>query len=73
MPATGRFFRQNQTLTGDYPYVNAFLNIKLKRTRIFLMFDHINYGFNGYNYFMVPSNPMNIRMFKYGLAWTFYD
>jgi Putative porin len=73
MPATGRFFRQNQTLTGDYPYVNAFLNIKLKRTRIFLMFDHINYSFNGYNYFMVPSNPMNIRMFKYGLAWTFYD
>jgi hypothetical protein len=73
MPATGRFFRQNQTLTGDYPYVNAFLNVKLKRTRFFLMFDHINSGLTGYNYFMIPSYPMNIRMFKYGLAWTFYD
>ena len=73
MPAIGRFFRQNQTLTGAYPYINAFLNVKIKRTRFFIMFDHINYGFNGYNYFMVPSNPMNIRMFKYGLAWTFYD
>jgi hypothetical protein len=73
MPATGRYFRQNQFLTGDYPYINAFLNVKLKRTRFFLMLDHVNSGQSGYNYFMVPTYPMNIRMFKYGLAWTFYD
>lgn len=73
MPATGRFYRQNQELTGNYPYVNVFLNLKLKRTRIFIMYDHVNSGMSGYNYFMVPFNPMNIRMFKYGLAWTFYD
>jgi hypothetical protein len=73
IPASGRYYRQEHKLTGSYPYVNVFLNIKLKRTRIFLMFDHVNYRFSGYDYFMVPSNPMNIRMFKYGLAWTFYD
>jgi len=73
MPATGRFYRQDQTLTGAYPYVNAFLNVKIKRTRFFLMLDHVNYNFSGNNYFMVPFNPMNIRMFKWGLAWTFYD
>ncbi len=73
MPATGRFYRQNQILNGNYPYLNAFLNIKLKRTRAFLMFDHLNSGMMGYDYFMIPSNPMNIRMFKYGLAWTFYN
>jgi hypothetical protein len=73
MPAIGRFYRQNEILTGNYPYINAFLNIKLKRTRFFLMYDHVNSGMTGYNYFMVPSYPMNIRMFKYGLAWTFYD
>ena len=72
-PATGRYFRQDQVLTGSYPYVNVFINVKLKRTRIFLMLDHANYNFSGNNYIMVPSNPMNIRMFKYGLAWTFYD
>jgi hypothetical protein len=73
VPATGRYYRQEYFLTGDYPYINVFLNIKLKRTRIFLMLDHVNSHFTGYNYFMVPSNPMNVRMFKYGLAWTFYD
>ncbi len=41
------------------------------------MFDHFNYGMMGeemqHNYYMVPGYPMNIRMFRYGLAWTFYD
>jgi hypothetical protein len=73
MPATGRFYRQDQVRTGNYPFINVFLNLKLQRTRIFVMFDHVNSGFMGYNYSMVPSYPMNIRMFRYGIAWTFYD
>jgi hypothetical protein len=73
MPATGRYYRQDRVKTGDYPYVNVFLNIKLVRTRIFIMYDHVNSGFMGYNYFMVPSYPQNIRMLRYGIAWTFYN
>jgi hypothetical protein len=73
MPETGRFYRQDMTETGNYPFINVFLNLKLKRTRIFIMFDHVNSEFTGYNYFMVPDYPMNIRMFRYGIAWTFYD
>ncbi|MGE5406942.1 MAG: putative porin [Methanosarcina sp.] len=73
MPATGRFYRQETTLTGNYPYVNVFLNFKVKRTRVFLMFDHVNSGMMGYDFAMVPSYPMNVRMLRYGLSWTFYD
>ena len=73
MPSTGRFYRQDQIQTGNYPYINVFLNLKLKRTRIFFMFDHVNSGFMGYNYYMVPTYPMNTRMLRFGLAWTFYD
>jgi hypothetical protein len=73
MPATGRFYRQDIVTAGDYPYINVFLNLKIKRTRIFVMFDHVNAKLMGYNYEMVPSYPMNIRMLRYGLAWTFYD
>lgn len=73
MPATGRYYRQNAVEIGNYPFVNVFLNLKLRRTRIFLMLDHVNSGFTGYDYFMIPFYPMNIRMFRYGLAWTFYD
>jgi hypothetical protein len=73
MPATGRFYRQDQTKTGNYPFLNIFLNLKIQRTRIFLMYDHVNSKLTGYNYFFVPSYPLNIRMFRYGLAWTFYN
>ncbi len=73
MPATGRFFRQDMTKTGNYPFIDVFLNLKLKRTRIFIMVDHINAGFMGNDYFMIPSYPMNARMIRYGIAWTFYN
>jgi hypothetical protein len=77
MPATGRFYRQELVTAGDYPYINLFLNFKVKRTRVFIMFDHVNAKLMGpsirYNYFMVPTYPMNIRMLRYGLSWTFYD
>ncbi len=77
MPATGVYYRQDKVTEGDYPYINAFVNIKLKRTRIFIMVDHLNYGLMNqkirYDYFMVPDYPMNVRMLRYGIAWTFYN
>lgn len=73
MPATGRYYRQDKVKTGNYPFLNVFLNLKLRRTRIFLMVDHVNSGLMGYDYYMIPHYPMNVRMFRYGLAWTFYD
>jgi len=73
MPATGRFYMQDRIATGNYPFVNVFMNLKIRRTRLFLMLDHVNAGLTGYDYFMIPSYPMNVRMFRYGLAWTFYD
>jgi len=73
IPSTGRFYRQYDVRNGNYPFINVFLNLKLKRTRIFVMFDHVNSGFTGYDYFMIPSYPQNVRMLRYGIGWTFYN
>jgi hypothetical protein len=73
MPATGRYYRQNLESVGNYPFINVFLNLKLKRTRILVMLDHVNSGLSGYDYYMIPSYPVNIRMLRYGIGWTFYD
>ncbi len=73
MPATGRFYRQDLVTSGNYPFLNVFLNVKLKRARIFLMYDHLNSGWMGYDYFMIPHYPQNARMLRYGIAWTFYN
>jgi len=73
MPSTGIYYNTLSEKTGNYPYLTAFLNVKIKRTRILLQLDHFNHGWTGYNYFMVPSNPMNTMYFRWGFAWTFYD
>ncbi|MBE0674396.1 MAG: hypothetical protein IH591_07025 [Bacteroidales bacterium] len=73
MPATGRYYNQQTNKTGNYPIASVFLNAKIKRTRISLSFDHVNWGISGQNYFLIPDYPLNIRMFRYGIAWTFYD
>ena len=73
MPATGRYFSQSDTEIGNYPFINVFLNVKVKRTRFFIMFDHVNSGLTGYNYFLIPDYPLNTRMLRIGIAWTFYD
>ena len=73
MPATGIFYRQITQTAGDYPFINVFLNFKVKRTRLFVMFDHVNAKLMGYHYEMVPTYPMNIRTLRYGFSWTFYD
>ncbi len=73
MPATGRYYNQTDSYQGGYPFVNVFFNAKIKRTRIFLSFDHVNGGMSGEDYYMIPLYPMNIRVFRYGFSWTFYD
>ena len=73
IPAPGRYFSQSDSQTGNYPFINIFLNLKVKRTRIFIMVDHVNSELTGYNYFLISGYPLNIRMIKYGIAWTFYD
>lgn len=73
MPATGTYYNQERTKIGNYPFANVFVNLKLKRTRIFVSFDHVNQGLTGYNYFMSAGYPMPVRTLKYGVAWTFYN
>ncbi len=58
---------------GDYPIVNAYANLQLKRTRIFVMMYHVNAGLSKPNYFLTPHYPINQRLLKIGVSWNFYD
>jgi hypothetical protein len=73
MPATGQFHLQDEKNIGNYPFLDVFINIKLKRTRFFLKYEHVTSGLLGENYFTILHHPMNQRVFKFGLSWTFYD
>ena len=73
MPSTGVFFQQTQEMKGNYPYLNVFLNIRLKRTRFFFKYEHVNEGMLPREYFTVLHYPNNNRTFKFGISWTFYN
>ncbi len=65
--------QQNRLKIGGYPFINAYLNLHLKRTRIYVMMYHLNKGMGKSNYFLAPHYPLNPRMFKFGISWNFFD
>jgi hypothetical protein len=73
MPATRQFYLQNDFKSAAYPYIDIFMNLKIKRVRIFLKLDHVNSGMMGYDYFLIPHYPMSDRSLKFGLSWIFYN
>ncbi len=73
MPATGMFYNQDNGTIGNYPYVNAFANWRIKRTRFTLQYTNALAGVAGYDYFMAWRYPAFSGSLKFGLAWTFYD
>jgi len=73
MPALRAYYLQDETKTGNYPYMDGFINIRVKRARMYLMMKHLNMGMSGYRYFMVPGYPMPDRGLSFGVSWLFYD
>ena len=73
MPATNQYYVQTQKKVGNYPYVDFFLNARIKPVRIFVKIDHVTQGFFGTNYSLVPGYLQNDRAFKFGINWLFFD
>ncbi len=73
MPATGQFVNQMNKKIGNYPYVDAFINLQLKRARIYVKLDHVNQGYPDQPYYTTYQYPGNPRNLKFGVSWNFYD
>ncbi len=73
MPATGEFYLQSEKKYGNYPFIDVFLNARIKAVRVFVKVDHVNSGFMGNTYMITPHYPMNDRLFKFGISWRFWD
>ena len=72
-PSTGLFHLQNEKKLGNYPYIDAHVNLRLKRTRVFFKMINIGTEFIDREYFTIPHYPMNRMTFRMGVAWAFYD
>ncbi len=72
-PATMTFCNQDDTSLGNYPFCNAYINLRLYRCRFYVMMSHVNQGLFGsrYNEFSLPHYPINPRRFQIGIAVDF--
>jgi hypothetical protein len=73
MPATGIFYLQDEKVLGNYPVLDLFFIARVKRTRFFVKWEHVNSGFTGENIFPVLHYPLEQRNIKYGVYWHFHD
>ena len=72
-PSTGLFYLQNEQKLGDYPYIDVYASLRLKRTRVFFKLINIGTKFMDTGYFTAPHYPMNRMTFRLGVSWAFYD
>jgi len=72
-PATGFFYLQEEKKLGNYPYIDGFANLKLKRTRVFAQYMNAGSLFMNKSYFTALHYPMNQATFRLGIAWSFYN
>lgn len=71
-PATMTFHNQDEIYVGNYPMMDAYLNMKLSKVRFYLLVSHFNQGlFGGSNYFSAAHYPLNPRRFLFGLTIDF--
>jgi len=72
-PSTGLFYLQNEKKYGNYPYIDFFANLRLKRTTVFFKMINAGTEFLSGEYFTVPYYPMPRSSFRFGVSWLFYD
>lgn len=73
MPVSGQFYVQDEKKYGNYPFIDFFINAKVKSVRVFFKIDHLNSGWNGKGYMLTPDYPYPGRTFKLGVSWRFFD
>lgn len=70
-PATMSFANQREVKIGNYPFMNAYANMRLGKARFYVMMSHVNQGLCGKDYFVLPHYPLNPRRFQLGVSVDF--
>jgi hypothetical protein len=74
MPELGVFYKQYTIKSGNYPFVDAFVQFDFKRMQVFFKYSHASYYVTGNeNFFSVANYPLDKPTFSYGLSWYFYN
>lgn len=74
-PSVGQFAVQDATKPrikcGNYPIINAYVNLHLKHARIYVDVKHVNAGTG--RMFLAPHYPINPMTIHWGVSWNFFN
>ncbi|MAN59409.1 MAG: hypothetical protein CMC08_06195 [Flavobacteriaceae bacterium] len=72
-PVLGEFFVQDGEELGAFPIIDVFFNAKIRQTRIYFAYEHINQIFANQNdHFSAPGYPYRDAIIRFGLVWNFF-
>lgn len=70
-PVTMQFYNQREEKIGGFPIATAYLNMKLKKARFFVMMYNIAESMGDSEYFSMSRYPVNPMTFKMGISVDF--
>ncbi len=73
MPELRLFYVQNDKKIGNYPYLDVYITLMVKRARLFVKMSHLNSYLGDYRYYLAPHYPARDARFSFGASWRFHD
>ena len=72
-PVLAEFYLQDLEQIGSFPLIDFFFQTKIKQTRLFLIYEHMNQMFQSENrHFSAPGYPYRDASLRFGLVWNFF-
>jgi hypothetical protein len=73
MPAIGQYHFQKVFAANGYFIADAFVNVRIRRVRLFFKATQINQDFTQPGYFVAPFYVGLPRTFSFGVNWLLFD
>lgn len=72
-PVLAEFYVQNKEELGAFPLVDIFFLAKIRQTRIYFSFEHLNQRFkSSSDHYSAPGYPYRDAVIRFGLVWNFF-
>lgn len=72
-PIIHQFYLGTRTEVGYYPYVDVYLNARIRPVSFFVKLENAMFGLGGNTYYFIPGYIQPDRAFRFGLTWLFFD
>ncbi len=72
-PATRSFYIQDEVKIGNYPMINAFASIRLRKAVIYFVYEHINQDWVNKGFYYTVNSPLPLAGLRTGVRWRIFD